>query len=105
MVNGTSALHLSLVACGIRPEDEVLVPAFTFVATPNAVSYCGAIPHFVDSDRYTLGLDPVALSKYLSTISVPHPSGRGICNKFTGRRISAVIPMHTFGHPVNMVHY
>ena len=65
VVNGTSALHLSLVACGIRPEDEVLVPAFTFVATPNAVSYCGAIPHFVDSDRYTLGLDPVALSKYL----------------------------------------
>ena len=102
MVNGTSALHLSLVACGIRPEDEVLVPAFTFVATPNAVSYCGAIPHFVDSDRYTLGLDPVALSKYLSRISVPHPSGRGICNKSTGRRISAVIPMHTFGHPVNM---
>ena len=102
VVNGTSALHLSLVACGIRPEDEVLVPAFTFVATPNAVSYCGAIPHFVDSDRYTLGLDPVALSKYLSRISVPHPSGRGICNKSTGRRISAVIPMHTFGHPVNM---
>ena len=102
VVNGTSALHLSLVACGIRPEDEVLVPAFTFVATPNAVSYCGAIPHFVDSDSFTLGLDPVTLSKYLSTISVPHPSGRGICNKSTGRRISAVIPMHTFGHPVNM---
>ena len=78
----------------------MLVPALTFIATANAVSYCGAVPHFVDSAYNTLGIDPVALDHYLNEIT---ELKNGSCyNKATGRRISAVVPMHTFGHPVDM---
>ena len=100
MVNGTCALHMALKLLGVQANDEVLIPALTFVATANAVSYCGAIPHFVDSEERTLGLDPTKLKDYLSDIS-DVASGECI-NKTTGRRIRAVIPMHTFGHPVDM---
>lgn len=100
MVNGTAALHLSLKLVGVEPGDEVLVPALTFVATANAVAYCGALPHFVDSEEATLGLDPDKLKDYLSGIAQPSPEG---CrNKVTGRIIRAVVPMHTFGHPVDL---
>lgn len=100
VVNGTSALHVCLLLSGVRNNDEVLVPALTFIATANAVSYCNAVPHFVDSSYDTLGVDPIALDSYLSDIS----EMRNECcyNKKTGRRISAVVPMHTFGHPVDM---
>jgi perosamine synthetase len=98
--NGTAALHICLKLAGVEPEDEVFVPALTFIATANAVSYCGAIPHLVDSSTITLGLDPSKLKDYLNEIS----EIRGGCcyNKCTGRRIKAVIPMHTFGHPVDL---
>ena len=100
VVNGTSALHVCLLLSGVKANDEVLVPALTFIATANAVSYCGAIPHFVDSAYNTLGIDPVALNRYLGEITVFRD---GECfNRHTGRRISAVVPMHTFGHPVDM---
>ena len=100
VVNGTSALHLALILLEVKADDEVLMPALTFVATANAVSYCGAIPHFVDSEEKTLGLDPIKLKDYLLDIS---DVTTGECiNKKTGRRIKAVIPMHTFGHPVDM---
>lgn len=96
--SGTAALHVALRLAGVGPEDEVLVPALTFVATANAVSYLGAVPHFVDSDEMTLGLDPVALRNHLSTVAEVR---RGICvNRSTGREIRAVVPVHTFGHPV-----
>ena len=68
-VNGTSALYVSLLIAGIKPDDEVLVPTLTFIATANAVSYCNAHPHFVDSDRKTLGIDLVKLREYLHKIS------------------------------------
>lgn len=100
VVNGTAALHVALLLAGVRPEDEVLIPALTFVATANAVSYCGATPHFVDSTERTLGLDPRALREYLSTIAELRD---GVCvNLISGRIIRAVVPMHTFGHPTEI---
>ena len=99
-VNGTAALHVALLAAGVSRDDEVIIPALTFVATANAVRYCGAIPHFADSEERTLGLDPSKLAEHLAQISDVH-DGRCI-NRQTGRRIAAVVPMHTFGHPVDM---
>lgn len=101
VVNGTAALHIALKLAGVQPEDEVLVPALSFVATANAVAHCGAVPHFVDSSLNTMGMDPIALSEYLVTIAEPTPHGLG--NRHTGRRIAAIVPMHTYGHPVDMV--
>ena len=100
VVNGTAALHIALKLAGVQPEDEVLTPALTFVATANAVSYCGAIPHFVDSEESTLGIDPHKLKAYLKDIA--RVDSDSCHNKLTGRRIKAVIPMHTFGHPVDL---
>ena len=100
VVNGTSALHIALLLAGVRPGDEVLVPALTFVATANAVAYCQAVPHFVDSEERTLGMDPAALRKYLSASTVMKD---GVCfNRATGRAIRVLLPMHTFGHPADM---
>jgi len=99
-VNGTAALHLALLGAGVQPDEEVLIPALSFVATANAVRYCGAIPNFVDSQKKTLGLDPWKLREYLENISLPI---NGQCqNKLTRRTIRAIVPMHTFGHPVEM---
>ena len=100
VVNGTAALHVALQLAGVREDDEVLTPALTFVATANAVSYCGAMPHFADSEEHTLGLDPRALREYLQGITEIR-SDRCV-NRGTGRVIRAVVPMHTFGHPADM---
>src|SRR3989338_8241005 len=100
LVKGTSALHMALKMTDVDFNDEVLVPDLTFVATANAVSYCGAIPHFVDSETRTLGMDDAKLEGWLAEIS---QMKNGACfNKKTGRRIQAMVPMHTFGHPVDM---
>ncbi|MGE5396517.1 MAG: aminotransferase class I/II-fold pyridoxal phosphate-dependent enzyme, partial [Chitinophagales bacterium] len=100
LVNGTAALHLSLILAGVGPGDEVLVPALSFVATANAVAYCGATPHFVDSEEVTLGMDPCKLEIYLNDIA---RADSGSCiNRLTGRPIKAVIPVHTFGHPADL---
>ena len=100
VVNGTSALHMALKIVGVESGDEVLVPDLTFVATANAVSYCGAMPHFVDSETKTLGMDPVKLAKWLQEIAVMR---NGECfNRQTDRRIRAVVPMHVFGHPMDV---
>ena len=100
VVNGTAALHVSLLLAGVKAGDEVLLPALTFIATANAVAYCQATPHFVDSEERSLGMDAVALRDYLSTITEKH---NGQCvNRKTGRVIRAMVPMHTFGHPVNI---
>jgi dTDP-4-amino-4,6-dideoxygalactose transaminase len=101
VVNGTAALHVALQIVGVKAMDEVLVPALSFVATANAVSHCGAFPHFLDSNKSTLGLDAEALASHLDFVS--ERTADGLRNKFTGRRISAIVPMHTFGHPVDMV--
>jgi len=100
VVNGTSALHICLRLAGVSYDDEVLMPAMTFVATANAVKYCGAIPHFVDSEEKTLGVDPRKLSTYLAEIA--DVSSKGCINQLTGRRLKALIAVHTFGHPVDL---
>lgn len=100
IVNGTSALHLALLISGVQDGDEVLIPSLTFVATANAVKYLGAIPHFVDAEEESLGIDPYKLESYLEWVS-KFDSGKCV-NKNTGRRISAIIPMHTFGHASKM---
>ncbi|QGM47964.1 LegC family aminotransferase [Methylocystis heyeri] len=100
VVNGTAALHVALIVSGVRPGDEVIVPALTFVATANAAVHAGAVPHFADSAADTLGLDPAALRDYLTKIA---DRRCGSCiNAETGRRIAAIVPMHAFGHPVDM---
>ena len=100
VVNGTAALHVSLKLVGVEPGDEVFIPALSFVAAANAVSYCGSIPHFVDSHEKTLGLDPYKLEDYLSGIGEIRRDG--CYNRMTGRRIRAVVAVHTFGHPVDL---
>ncbi|WP_107806762.1 LegC family aminotransferase [Nodularia spumigena] len=100
VVNGTAALHISLLLAGVQPEDEVLIPALSFVATANAVVHCGAIPHFIDSEWSTLGIDISSLGKYLQECS--QEKGGKLINRHTGRRIAAIVPMHTYGHPVDM---
>jgi perosamine synthetase len=100
VVNGTAALHVCLLLSGVAAGDEVLAPALTFVATANAIAYCGAVPHFVDSDPATLGIDPGRLAEHLREIAAPR--GEGVINTRTGRRIKAIVPMHVFGHPVDM---
>lgn len=98
IVNGTTALHLALLAVGVRPGEEVIVPAMSFVATANAVSHTGAIAHFVDVDEATWGIDPVALRSHLAQVG-KMKDGR-LHNEETGRAITAVVPMHALGHPV-----
>ena len=100
VVNGTAALHMSLLLAGVENRDEVLMPALTFVATANAIRYCGAVPHFVDSEESTLGVDPCALREYLKSITEQHS---GFCiNRRTKRRIRALVPVHIFGHPCRL---
>ncbi|MDA8742124.1 LegC family aminotransferase [bacterium] len=100
VVNGTAGLELALKACGVKPDDEVLLPSLTFVATANAVSNLGAIPHFLDVDQVTLGIDPEKMEGYLTSIADLHCGN--LVNRKTGRKISLLVVMHTFGHPVDM---
>ena len=100
MVNGTCALQVALQVAGVQRDDEVLVPTLSFVATANAVHYCGAVPHFVDSDEETLGMDPEALEEWLQQVA--EPTLGVFRNRLTGRRLRALVPMHTFGHPCDL---
>ena len=98
--SGTSALHISCLLADVGKNDEVLVPSFTFVATANAVKYCNGIPHFVDIEDRHFGIDFDKLRIYLKKIAVVK---KNFCiNKNTGRRIKAIIPVHVFGHPVEI---
>lgn len=100
VVNGTAALHIALKLAGVQAGDEVLVPALTFVATANAVTYCGATPHFVDSEERSLGMDAGQLRAHLAETTERRA---GVCvSRATGRIIRAMVPMHTFGHPVDL---
>lgn len=100
VVNGTAALQIALKVAGVQANEEVFMPSLTFVATANAASYLQAIPHFVDVSEETLGLDPIKLATYIEAIGVMQ--GGNLVNKQTGRIIRAVVPMHTFGHPVDL---
>jgi aminotransferase in exopolysaccharide biosynthesis len=97
VVNGTAALHISLKLAGVQATDEVLIPTLTFVATANAVSYCNAQPHFIDSEEDALGVDVAKLRDYLNTHT--EQCGGQCVNRTSGCVIRALVPMHTFGHP------
>lgn len=100
VVNGTAALQVALRLAGVEPGDEVITQALTFVATANAIAYNGAIPVFVDVDRDTMGLSPKAVEAFLDEYAELRDD---VCyNKTSGRKISACLPMHTFGFPVHL---
>lgn len=100
VVNGTAALHMALLLAGVEEGDQVLVPALTFVATANAVAYCRATPHFVDSEIRTLGVDAQALREHLRATTRQRD---GLCvDRATGRIVRAMIAMHAFGHPCDI---
>lgn len=98
--NGTSALHMALILAGVRDGDEVITQPLSFVATCNAIAYQRAHPVFVDVDRDTLGLSPSALRAFLREDVIRRDSS--CYNRQTGRRISAVVVMHTFGLPARI---
>ena len=95
--NGTSALHVALLLANVAENDEVISQSLTFVATCNAISYCGASPIFIDVDKDTMGLSPSALHEFLEK-NTSIKNQQCINNK-TGRVIKACVPMHTFGQP------
>ncbi|GAK97014.1 bacillosamine/Legionaminic acid biosynthesis aminotransferase PglE [Nonlabens tegetincola] len=95
-VNGTNAIHLALIASGVKENEEVITQPLTFIATVNAISYANAIPVFVDVDKDTMGMSPKSLKIFLEENTEIKD---GVCiNKLSGRKISACLPMHTFGH-------
>ncbi len=96
-VSGTNALHLALKLIDVNRGDEVITQPVTFVATSNAVSYCGATPVFIDVDKDTMGMSVEALASFLENET--EMRGSQCYNKTSGKRIKACIPMHTFGHP------
>ncbi len=102
-VNGTSALHLALKLTGVEQDTEVITQPLTFIATANAITYCGAEPVFLDVDSDTMGLSPDALKSWLSKSTVKRlnksTNKQETINEKTGCRISACLPVHTFGHP------
>lgn len=98
--NGTAALEVCLRLAGVEAGDEVLVPTLTFVATANAVTYRGAIPHLVGSESMTLGVDPARLEVYLQSIA--RVDGDVCINTRTGRPIRALVVVHVFGHPADI---
>ena len=99
-VNGTNALHLALLLSGVERGDEVITQPLTFIATANAISYCGAAPVFCDVGEDTMGLSSDAVRTWLEGNA--EVRGGRCLDRNTGRRISAVVPMHTFGHPVRL---
>jgi aminotransferase in exopolysaccharide biosynthesis len=101
VMNGTAGLHISLVLAGVERDDLVVTQSLTFVATCNAIAYCGAKPWFIDVDRHTLGLSPKALDACLEEHALIDDAGD--CRTRDGHhRIRACVPMHTFGHPVDL---
>ncbi len=97
VTNGTVALRLALTINGVISNEEVMMPSLSFVATANACSHLGAIPHFIDIEKETLGIDPIALQERLDQIA--EKKNDGVWNKQTGRRIAAIVVVHVFGHP------
>ena len=100
-VNGTSALHVSLIACEVQPDDEVIVPALTFISSVNVVRYCNAYPVFMDCNDCTLCIDVQKVIDFIRSECEQRSNGY-IYNKDTNRRVKAIIPVHVFGHPTDM---
>jgi perosamine synthetase len=100
VVNGTAAVQVGLRLVGVKENDEVITQALTFVATANAIAYNNAHPIFLDVDLDTMGLSPRAVNDFLDEFGELREDG--CYNKSTGRKISACVPMHTFGFPVHL---
>ena len=98
-VNGTSALQIALILSGVEPGDEVITQPLTFVATANAITYCGARPVFLDIDKDTLGLSADKLAYFLKNSTRYSKEDSKLINIHTSRPVSACVPVHTFGHP------
>lgn len=101
VVNGTSGLQVALQLVGVKPNEEVITQALTFVATANAIHYTGAEPVFLDVDYDTMGLSPQSVKDFLENYAEKRENGT--YNKTTGKRIAACMPMHTFGFPVHLI--
>jgi perosamine synthetase len=99
-VNGTSALHIALLVAGVQPDDEVLVSTLTFIAPVNAIRYVGAWPVFIDAEPEYFQMDPAGVVEFLGR-DCRWSNGR-LYNRRTGRRVTAVIPVHVLGHPVDL---
>ena len=99
-VNGTSALHVAMILSNIGLDDQVLMPAFNFVATANAARYLGANPIFVDIEQKTLGIDPEKLKLFLKKNTYQH--NKQCINKKNNKVIKALVLLHAFGHPSNI---
>ena len=100
VVNGTASLQVALRLIGVAKGDEVITQALSFIATANAIAYNGATPVFLDVDLDTMGLSPSAVRRFLENYAELREDG--CYNKFTGNKISACVPMHTFGFPVHL---
>lgn len=98
--SGTAALHVALLVAGVEPDDEVLVPALTFVAPANAVRYCGAWPVFVDVDPVTWRMDPARARELLERRC--RVEGGALVNRASGRRVRALLPVDLLGHPADL---
>ena len=99
-VNGTAALHMGLLSLKLKPNEEVLIPSFNFVAAANAINYCGAIPHFIEIEESTLSVDSKKLDNYLKK-NFKIIKGKCI-NKITNRIVKGIIVAHIFGHPAKI---
>jgi perosamine synthetase len=99
-VNGTSALHIALLVAGVMPEDEVLVSTLTFIAPANAIRYAGAWPVFIDAESDYWQMDPGKVIEFLEQGC--RWSNGALHNSRTGRRVTAIIPVHVLGHPVDL---
>ena len=102
VADGTTALRLAFLACGIRPGDVMVTVAHTFIATAEAISQVGARPVFVDIDEATFNLDPAQLQKYIDTQCEFHAEAGELREKKSGARVSAVVPVHLYGQPADM---
>ncbi len=94
--SGTSALHIAYIVSGIKPEEEILIPSLNYIATSNVAKYIGAVPHFVEIEEESLGIDVKKLEKYLSQKTVR--KGKYYYNKYSKRKISAIVPTHLYGN-------
>jgi perosamine synthetase len=99
-VNGSAALHVALRAAGVGPDDEVVLPTLTFIATAGAVTHCGAHPVFLDSEAVSWGLDPARVEEFLTREC--DRRGERVVDRATGRRVAAVMPVHLYGHPCDL---
>ncbi len=99
-INGTSAIQIAILSCGIKKNEEILIPNLNYIGSTNAAIYCNAIPHFVDVESETLGIDTVKLENYLKKICKIKKNNT--INKISKRNIKAIIPTHVFGNPGNI---